>query len=91
MVAPKMVTAYVINFVHFILYLLTFYDGSRKGLIINIGSFAGLLPQPFLSVYSGSKSFLLTWSQALGKELAKDNVLVECLNTYFVVCQVKMF
>ncbi|KAI9139251.1 hypothetical protein BKA69DRAFT_1086821 [Paraphysoderma sedebokerense] len=58
---------------------------ARKGLIINIGSFAGLLPQPFLSVYSGSKSFLLTWSQALGKELAKDNVLVECLNTYFVV------
>jgi len=58
---------------------------NGKGLILNIGSFAGMIPQPFLSVYSASKSFLATWSQALGKELEKAGVMVEHVNTYFVV------
>ncbi|KAF9129779.1 hypothetical protein BG015_004096, partial [Linnemannia schmuckeri] len=42
----------------------------KKGLIINLGSFAGLVPTPYLSVYSGSKAFLSSWSQAIGAELA---------------------
>ncbi|ORZ39331.1 hypothetical protein BCR44DRAFT_51331 [Catenaria anguillulae PL171] len=58
---------------------------KKRGLILNVGSFAGLLPQPLLSVYSGSKSFLLTWSQALGRELKPAKVDVQCLSTYFVV------
>ncbi|CEJ00591.1 Putative Very-long-chain 3-oxoacyl-CoA reductase [Rhizopus microsporus] len=58
---------------------------NRKGLILNMGSFAGLVPSPWLSVYSASKAFLLAWSQALGMEVAKDGITVEHLNTYFVV------
>lgn len=50
-----------------------------------MGSFAGLVPTPWLSVYSASKAFLSTWSQALGMEVAKDGIIVEHLNTYFVV------
>ncbi|KAJ1983250.1 hypothetical protein H4R33_004817 [Dimargaris cristalligena] len=56
-----------------------------RGLIINSGSFSGSVPSPLLSVYSGSKSFVSTWSQALGAELQAKGVIVEHLNTYFVV------
>ncbi|KAF9019605.1 hypothetical protein CPC16_009712 [Podila verticillata] len=57
----------------------------KNGLIINLGSFAGLVPTPFLSVYSGSKAFLSSWSQAIGAELAPKGVTVQNVNTYFVV------
>ncbi|KAJ3375749.1 hypothetical protein GGF31_002953 [Allomyces arbusculus] len=58
---------------------------QQQGLILNVGSFAGLMPQPLLSVYSASKAYLLTWSQAVGRELAPHKVHVQCLSTYFVV------
>ncbi|KAG0262461.1 hypothetical protein DFQ27_002325 [Actinomortierella ambigua] len=57
----------------------------KNGLIINLGSFAGLVPTPYLSVYSGSKAFLSSWSQAIGAELAPQGVHVQNVNTYFVV------
>ena len=50
-----------------------------------MGSFAGAAPTPMLTVYSGSKSFFRTWSDALAAELAPKGVLVEHVNTYFVV------
>ncbi|KAJ1978897.1 hypothetical protein H4R34_003042 [Dimargaris verticillata] len=56
-----------------------------SGLIINSGSFSATVPSPLLSVYSGSKSFVSTWSQALGAELQPKGIVVEHLNTYFVV------
>lgn len=58
---------------------------KSNGLILNVGSFAGLVPTPLLSVYSGSKSFVSTFSQALGCELKKHGIVVQSLNTYFVV------
>lgn len=57
----------------------------KEGVVINIGSFAGAVPTPFLQTYSGSKAFLKNWSIALGAELAPQGVHVEHLNTYFVV------
>ncbi|CAO3567484.1 unnamed protein product [Mortierella alpina] len=57
----------------------------KNGLIINLGSFAGLVPTPYLSVYSGSKAFLSSWSQAIGAELAPKGIQVQNVNTYFVV------
>ncbi|GAA5859592.1 hypothetical protein JCM1840_006363 [Sporobolomyces johnsonii] len=57
----------------------------KRGLILSVGSFAALIPSPLLAVYSGSKAFLSTWSQALGSELKGTGVEVELLNTYFVV------
>lgn len=57
----------------------------KEGLIINIGSFAGMVPTPFLQTYSGSKAFLKFWSLALADEVRPFNVHVEHLNTYFVV------
>jgi 17beta-estradiol 17-dehydrogenase / very-long-chain 3-oxoacyl-CoA reductase len=58
---------------------------KEKGLILNMGSFSGLIPSAYLAPYSASKAFLCTFSQALGPELEKLNVAVQCTNTYFVV------
>ncbi|UZJ56285.1 hypothetical protein CBS101457_005605 [Exobasidium rhododendri] len=58
---------------------------QKKGLILNLGSFAGQFPSPLLTTYSGTKSFLISFSQALGEELRRSKIDVQCLNTYFVV------
>ncbi|KAF9435225.1 hypothetical protein BGZ76_006682 [Entomortierella beljakovae] len=58
---------------------------NKNGLIINLGSFAGLVPTPFLSVYSGSKAFVSSWSQAIGAELAPKGIRVQNVNAYFIV------
>ena len=58
---------------------------SKKGLILNMGSFAGAAPTPMLAVYSASKSFLRTWSESLAAELTPKGVIVEHINTYYVV------
>ena len=63
------------------------HDTCRKrGLILNIGSFAGAIPSPMLSVYSGSKAFLATFTSALAEEVRQHKIIVEHVNTYFVVC-----
>lgn len=56
----------------------------KRGLILTMGSFGGLLPTPLLATYSGSKAFLQQWSTALGAELAPHNVQVELVQSYLV-------
>ncbi|KAF8070405.1 3-ketoacyl-CoA reductase [Lyophyllum atratum] len=57
----------------------------KRGLILNIGSFAGAIPSPMLATYSGTKAFLATFTSALAEEVRAHNVIVEHVNTYFVV------
>lgn len=57
----------------------------KRGLILNIGSFAGAIPSPMLATYSGTKAFLATFTSALAEEVKAHNVVVEHVNTYFVV------
>ncbi|KAF8637980.1 hypothetical protein AX16_010612 [Volvariella volvacea WC 439] len=57
----------------------------KRGLILNIGSFAGAIPSPMLATYSGTKAFLATFTSALGEEVKQHNIVVEHVNTYFVV------
>jgi len=56
----------------------------KRGLILTMGSFGGLLPTPLLATYSGSKAFLQQWSTALGSELAPSGVDVELVISYLV-------
>ena len=58
---------------------------SRRGLVLNIGSFASLTSSPLLAPYAGSKAFLYTWSRALGSEYESYGIKVSLINTYFVV------
>lgn len=57
----------------------------KRGLILNIGSFAGAIPSPMLATYSGTKAFLATFTSALAEEVKAHNIIVEHVNTYFVV------
>lgn len=56
----------------------------KRGLILNMGSFGGLLPTPLLATYSGSKAFLQQWSSALGAELAPFHITVELVQAYLI-------
>ncbi|KAJ3040889.1 hypothetical protein HDV00_010349 [Rhizophlyctis rosea] len=57
---------------------------SHRGLVLNIGSVAGLFPNAFLSVYSGTKAFLRNWSRALCMEGEAMGVEVQHCKTYYV-------
>ncbi|KAK2626377.1 hypothetical protein QTJ16_004639 [Diplocarpon rosae] len=56
----------------------------KRGLVLTMGSFGGLLPTPLLATYSGSKAFLQQWSTALGAELKGSGVDVELVLSYLV-------
>ncbi|KAL8690807.1 MAG: hypothetical protein Q9218_003833 [Villophora microphyllina] len=57
---------------------------QRRGLILTMGSFGGLMSTPLLATYSGSKAFLQQWSTALGAELEQYRVQVELVQSYLV-------
>ncbi|KAK0936084.1 hypothetical protein LTR29_012362 [Friedmanniomyces endolithicus] len=56
----------------------------RRGLILTMASFGGILPTPLLATYSGSKAFLQQWSTALASELAPSGVKVQLVQSYLV-------
>lgn len=60
---------------------------QNRGLVMTMGSFAGLTPTPLLSVYSGSKAFLQGWSSALAAELAPQQIDVQLVLSYLVTSQ----
>lgn len=53
---------------------------QRHGGIVNVASVAGFGPVPYMSVYSATKAFVLTFSRALGLETRRlgVNVLAVC-------------
>lgn len=57
----------------------------KRGLILNLGSFSGQYPVPLLATYSATKTFLISFSQALGEELRRSNIIVQNINAYFIV------
>lgn len=57
----------------------------RRGLVLTMASFGGLLPTPLLATYSGSKAFLQQWSSALTSELAPHGITVQLVQSYLVV------
>ncbi|KAK2733754.1 hypothetical protein FQN57_001941 [Myotisia sp. PD_48] len=56
----------------------------KRGLILTMGSFAGLFPTPLLATYAGSKAFLQAWSTALAGELEPSGVTVQFVQSYLV-------
>jgi 17beta-estradiol 17-dehydrogenase / very-long-chain 3-oxoacyl-CoA reductase len=56
----------------------------KRGLVLTMASFGGAFPTPLLATYSGSKAFLQQWSTALGSELEKHGVTVQCTQSHLV-------
>lgn len=52
------------------------YMTCNRGNIWNIASSAGFLPQPSFATYAATKSFVLSLSRALNKELKQRNITV---------------
>lgn len=51
----------------------------ESGKILNVASIAAYMPGPYMSVYYASKSFVLSFSYAIGAELRKSGVTVTAL------------
>lgn len=51
---------------------------NKSGKILNISSAAGFIPSPWLSVYGGTKSYVLSFSEALANEVRGTGVTVTC-------------
>ncbi len=60
------------------LYLPAMRERGRGG-IINVASNAAFQPVPYLAVYAATKAFVLSFSEALGEEVARDGVRVMAL------------
>lgn len=56
----------------------------RKGLVLTMASFGGVMPTPLLATYSGSKAFLQHWSSALASELRPKGITVQVVQSYLV-------
>ena len=53
---------------------------SKRAYILNISSFAGLIPLPFKSVYSATKAYILFLTQALNVELKGTQISVTSIH-----------
>lgn len=56
-----------------------FHSNENGGKIINIASVAGYFPGPYMNVYYATKAFVVSFSEALSKELEGSNVQVTCV------------
>lgn len=59
---------------------------KKKGVIVNVGSAAGIIPvgDPLYSVYSGTKAYVDFFSKSMNLELKSKGVIVENHVPYFV-------
>ncbi|KAG8997900.1 hypothetical protein FRB94_007403 [Tulasnella sp. JGI-2019a] len=57
----------------------------RNGLILNIGSLAGVTAVPMIATYSATKAFISTWSQCLAEEYRAFGITVQNVPAAFVV------
>ncbi|XP_040006505.1 hydroxysteroid (20-beta) dehydrogenase 2 isoform X2 [Xiphias gladius] len=55
-----------------------------RGLIINISSQMGIHPQPLLSLYSATKTFVIYFSQCLHAEYKSKGITVQCVAPFLV-------
>jgi short-subunit dehydrogenase len=46
----------------------------RSALVVNLASIAGKSPQPWLSVYAATKAAVISYAQAMNKELGGDGI-----------------
>jgi short-subunit dehydrogenase len=75
----KMVQVHVASLIHLTNLFLKQMIENKSGWILNVASGAGFAPFPLWSIYSASKSFVLSFSEALANELQGTGISVTCL------------
>lgn len=75
----KMINLNVITLVELTHYYLKEMIARNSGKILNISSIAGFMPGPKMSVYYATKSFVLSFTEALSEETKNYNVKISAL------------
>ncbi|XP_039752038.1 very-long-chain 3-oxoacyl-CoA reductase-B [Pararge aegeria] len=55
-----------------------------KGVVINVGSGASIIPSPLLTVYAATKAFVEKFTEGLEMEYKKRGIIVQCVLPGFV-------
>lgn len=61
---------------------------NKNGAIINVSSIGGLIPMPGSATYNATKSFLVSFSEAIAMELADDGIVVQALCPGFTYTEI---
>jgi short-subunit dehydrogenase len=80
----RLVEVNVLGTLHWTQALLPALRARGRGWIVNVSSFAGLVPQPDEAVYSATKAAVTAFSAALGHELAPLGVHVMAVHPVLV-------
>ena len=75
----KMIALNVTTLTHLSHLFITDWKGRKSGRILNIASTAAFQPGPMMAVYFATKSFVLSLSEAVGRELKNDNISITTL------------
>jgi len=75
----EMIQVNVISVVHLTKLFLNKMMRNKSGKILNVASLVAFVPTPLESVYSGTKSFVLNFTEALANEVKGTGVSVTCL------------
>ena len=77
--ANAMMQLNMISLVNLTYYFVKDMKDNNYGKILNTASILSFFPMPRFSVYAATKSFVLSFSEALSRELKKTNISVTCL------------
>lgn len=75
----KLIQLQCINHIHLTKLFLPDMLKRKSGGILNVGSIGSFVPGPFNAVYCASKSFVLSFSEALAEEVAGSGIKVTAL------------
>ena len=69
----------IISLVSLTKYFLNDMTANNRGRILQLGSEAGKMPMPLLSIYAATKAFVVSFGEALANELQDTNITVTVL------------
>ncbi|KAH8241760.1 hypothetical protein KR038_003202 [Drosophila bunnanda] len=80
----NIVSANIHSVTHMTALVLPTMIAKRRGVIINLSSTAGVIPNPLLSVYSSTKAFVNKFSDDLQTEYKEQGILIQSVQPGFV-------
>ncbi len=75
----KMISLNVTSLTHLMHLFINDWRGRKSGRILNISSTAAFQPGPMMAVYFATKSYVLSLSEAVSRELKNDNITITTL------------